>query len=154
MTNPTKITRSDLSRFLAAYYGAVTLDRIHVAEQWGTDKRVRELEKEYRDGHLRQIKLVSDTLQYVSKKTLKRLSDLAASRQPTDVRRLMRHLLSEGATVHYTGERMWTASEFFDALLSEAEEELVASLESGDAVIQMMRWVHPTNPLGVIPARH
>jgi hypothetical protein len=143
------LTRDDIAALLVAYYGAVVLDEVRAAElcQKCSDREHKEMCEDYRMDHRRHIYLLLDTLSHMSQETLEKLTVLAATRKPTAVRKVLRRLLLEGSCAHVVGERMWSAPEFFNALVKETDQCARAPKDGEDAVERMMRWLNPVDPL-------
>ncbi len=112
-------------------------------------KRKRGLCKDYRNYHLGHLALLLDTLSHISNETLEKLTVLAATHNPTAVRKVLVRLLAEGSTAHLVGERMWSAPEFFVALVKEVDHGEEAPKDGKNTVERMMRWLDPVDPLRI-----
>lgn len=143
------LTHDDIARLLVSYYGAVALDQVRADELCSCGKRKRGLCKENRNDHLVHLELLLDTLSGISNETLEKLTVLAATRKPTVVREVLIELLVEGTGAHLVGERMWSAPEFFNALVKEVDQGNRAPKDGEDAVERMMRWLNPADPLTI-----
>jgi hypothetical protein len=144
------LTRDDIAALLVAYYGAVKLDAVladDLCQRCSDRKQDRESCEENRMDHLRHIYLLLDTLSHISQETLAKLTVLATTCKPTVVRQVLRRLLAEGSAAHLMGERMWTAPEFFSALVKETNHGARAPKDGEDAFERMMRWLDPLDPL-------
>ena len=143
------VTRDDIAALLVAYYGAVVLDEVRADELCRKCPRSKRNEEcnEYRMDHRRHIYLLLDTLSHMSQDTLEKLTVLAATRKPTAVRKVLRRLLAEGSCAHVVGERMWSAPEFFNALVKEADQGARTPKDGEDPAESMMRWLNPVDPL-------
>ena len=144
------LTRDDIAKLLVAYYGAVALDQVRADDPCRKCSRSKLSEGRgnvYRMDHRRHIHLLLDTLSHISEDTLARLTVLAATRKPTAVRKVLRRLLAEGSGSHVEGECVWTAREFFSALVKEADQCALAPKHGEDTVARMMRWLDPVDPL-------
>lgn len=143
------LTRNDISALLVAYYGAINLDNVRADELCSCRGRKKRACTESRIDHLRHIYLLLDTLSHVSQEALANLTVVAATHEPTVVRKVLRRLLAEGSSAHLVGERMWSAPEFFNALVEEVGEGPRAPKEDEDMAKRMMRWLDPVDPLRV-----
>lgn len=143
------ITRDDIAALLVAFYGAVALDQVRANELCSCGKRKRGLCKEDRDDHLGHLALLLETLSHISNETLEKFTVLAATRKPSVLREVLIRLLAEGTSAHLVGERMWSAPEFFNALVKEADQGARGSKDGEDAVQRMMRWLDPADPLRI-----
>lgn len=138
------VTRDDIAMLLVAYYGAVVLDEI-VADD--LCRKCSEQCTDSRMDHRRQIYRLLNTLSHITEETLTKLTALAATRKPNAVRKVLRRMLKDGSCAHLVGEHMWTAPEFFSALVKELDHDARSSKDGGDTVARMMRWLDPLDPL-------
>jgi hypothetical protein len=146
------LTRDDIAALLVAYYGAVALDQVRADDPCRKCSRSKLSEGRgnvYRTDHRRHIHLLLDTLSHISEDTLARLTVLAATRKPTAVRKVLRRLLAEGSGSHVEGECVWTAREFFSALVEEVDQSARAPKDGEHAVARMMLWLDPLDPLRI-----
>ena len=143
------LTRGDIAALLVAYYGAVVLDRAHAHDfcRKCTDRKHKEMCEDNRNGHLRQIYLLLNTLSDISEETLEKLTVLAATRKPIAVRKVLRGLLEDGSGAPLVGEHMWSAPEFFRGLVKEADQCALVPKAGEDTVARMMRWIDLADPL-------
>jgi hypothetical protein len=143
------LTRDDIAALLVAYYGALMLDRAHAHDfcRKCSDRKRKEMCEDGRNGHLRQIYLLLNTLTHISEETLEKLTVLAATRKPIAVRKVLRGLLEDGAYAPLAGEHMWTAPELFSALVKEVDQGARAPTDGEDTVARMMRWLDLVDPL-------
>ncbi|WP_338691736.1 hypothetical protein V5279_36020 [Bradyrhizobium sp. 26S5] len=146
------LTRDDIAALLVAYYGAVALDQVRADELWRacfprTYKRGEW--KQYRERHLGHMELLLDTLSLLSQEILVKLTVLATTRRPAVVRKVLIRLLAEGVTGYLVGERMWSAPEFFNALVKEADQGARTPKDGEGTVERMMRWLDPVDPLRI-----
>jgi hypothetical protein len=132
-----------------AYYGAINLNNVRADELCTCRGRKKRTCTESRIDHLGHIYLLLDTLSQISQETLETLTVVAATHDPTVVRKALSRLLAEGSSAHLVGERMWSAPEFFNALVEEVGEGPRAPEEDEDIAKRMMHWLDPVDPLRV-----
>lgn len=157
-TNHKLITRGDVRNLLRAYSGAIALDQVRVdALPSGS------LHPEYDRGmwlrsrrrHVAFIDQLCDTTRDISKKLLRDISLVAATKEPKVVRKAFILLLSMGANGELDPGPINTAPLFFSVLVEDvgtgwleysddinAQKDVNASLRFAD-------WLNLTDPLSI-----
>lgn len=150
------LTRDNVAALLLSYYGAVSLDQVRVDQlrrEGDLPDRYHDAQwnehRENRERHLEHIELLLETLSLVSTEILAKLSSLAVTQKPAVVREVLLDMLEEGVCAHLVGERMWSAPEFFNALVKKVGESTLTPKGDGNAVQKMMRWLDPVDPLRI-----